>query len=440
MSKTARLEIDGKVHELSIVEGTEKERGIDIGALRSATGHITLDDGYGNTGSCQSAVTFIDGEQGILRYRGIPIEELADRSSFVETAYLLIYGHLPTRAELQRFSGMLTANENLHEDMKYHFEGFPSNAHPMAILSAMINASSCFYPGFMQRPATRDDFDHQAARLISQVRTIAAFSYRKSRGMPIIYPKPTYKYTANFLHMMFSDVYQDYELRPEVVRALDTIFLLHADHEQNCSTSTVRMVASAQANMFASTAAGVCALWGPLHGGANQSVIEMLVDIHRSGDDGSRFIAAAKQKGSGKRLMGFGHRVYKNYDPRARIIKKACDGVLAALNVQDPLLDIARRMEEAALSDPYFVERKLYPNVDFYSGIIMRALGIPTEMFTVIFAIGRMPGWIANYKELLDDAKGRIYRPRQIYVGPALNHYLPMDERQGDDPARAKGA
>ena len=425
---TAKLEIDGKVHELAVVEGTEHERAIDIASLRSSTGCITLDDGYGNTGSCQSAITFIDGEKGILRYRGIPVDELAEKSTFVETAYLLIYGRLPKKSEMQRFSKMLTHNENLHEDMKYHFEGFPSQAHPMAILSAMINASSCFYPGQMQRP-THEEFDEQAARLISQVRTIAAFSYRKSRGQPIIYPKPSYKYTENFLHMLFSDVYEDYELRPEVVRALDTIFLLHADHEQNCSTSTVRMVASAQANLFASAAAGVCALWGPLHGGANQSVIEMLADIHRAGDDGSRFIKAAKDKTSGKRLMGFGHRVYRNHDPRARIIKKACDTLLDALQISDPLLEIAHRMEEAALSDPYFIERKLYPNVDFYSGIIMRALHIPTEMFTVIFAIGRMPGWIANFKEILDDSKGRIYRPRQVYIGPTLNHYVPMDAR-----------
>jgi citrate synthase len=390
---------------------------------------MTYDPAYTNTASTRSAVTFIDGDKGILRYRGIPIEELADKSTFVETAYLLIYGHLPTRPELQRFSQLLTQNENLHEDMKYHFEGFPSTAHPMAILSSMINASGCFYPGLIQR-ASRDEFDIHAARLISQVRTIAAFSYRKSRGMPIIYPKPTYRYTGNFLHMLFSDVYQDYELRPEVVHALDLIFILHADHEQNCSTSTVRMVASAQANLFASCAAGVCALWGPLHGGANQAVIEMLSEIHKSGDDGSRFIAAAKEKSSGKKLMGFGHRVYKNYDPRARIIKKACDNLLAALNYSDPLLDIAKRMEEAALSDAYFVERRLYPNVDFYSGIIMRALGIPTEMFTVIFAIGRMPGWIAHFKEIQDDAKSRIYRPRQVYVGPPLNHYVPIDERR----------
>ena len=423
-----RLDIAGKVQELPLIVGTENEQGIDISQLREATGLITVDEGYGNTGACRSAVSFIDGERGILRYRGIPIEELAEKSSFVEVAYLLIYGHLPTSAELQHFSQLLTKNENLHEDMKHHFDGFPANAHPMAILSAMINASSCFYPSLMHETSD-EEFDVHAARLFSQVRTIAAFSYRKSRGMPFIYPKPTYRFTANFLHMLFSDVYQDYDLEPEVVRALDLIFLLHADHEQNCSTSTVRMVASARANLFASAAAGVCALWGPLHGGANQAVLEMLEQIQRSGDDGSQFIAAAKQKGNNKRLMGFGHRVYKNYDPRARIIKTACDRLLDQMRTPDPLLDVAKRLEEAALSDPYFVDRHLYPNVDFYSGIIMRALGIPTEMFTVIFAIGRMPGWIAHFKEVRDDAKGRIYRPRQIYVGAPTSRYVPISER-----------
>ncbi len=428
MSKMAKLELDGKVHELPTMIGSEGEKAMDISSLRNQTGYITLDDGYGNTGSCTSAITFIDGEEGILRYRGVPIEELAEQSTFVETAYLLIYGQLPNRAGLRGFSELLTENENLHEDMKHHFEGFPPNAHPMAILSSMINASSCFYPGLMG-PANRERFDVHAARLLSQVRTIAAFSYRKSRGLPIMYPKPVYKYTANFLHMMYSEPYQDYELKPEVVKALDLIFLLHADHEQNCSTSTVRMVASSQANLFASAAAGVCALWGPLHGGANQAVIEMLEAIHNSGDDGRRFIEAAKDKHSGKKLMGFGHRVYKNYDPRAKIIKKACDDLFNTLHLADPLLDIGKKLEEAALHDSYFVERKLYPNVDFYSGIIMRAIGIPTEMFTVIFAIGRMPGWIANFKEIMDEPKTRIYRPRQIYVGPTLTHYIPLDER-----------
>jgi citrate synthase len=401
---------------------------IDISALRNDTGYITLDDGYGNTGSCQSQITFIDGEQGILRYRGIPIEELAEKSTFIEVAHLLIMGHLPNSAELKKFSNELTRNELLHEAMKYHFEGFPATAHPMAILSSMINAASCFYPEVSTK-WTEDSFDTRAARLLSQVRTIAAFAYRKSRGLPIIYPKPDLKYTANFLHMMFSLPNQDYELQPETVKALDLIFLLHADHEQNCSTATVRMVASSRANLFASAAAGVCALWGPLHGGANQAVLEMLEEIHKEGDDGSRFIVAAKDKNSGRRLMGFGHRVYKHYDPRAKIIKKACDEVLSQLKISDPLLDIAKKLEEAALNDPYFIERKLYPNVDFYSGIIMRALGIPIEMFTVIFAIGRMPGWIANYKEVMEGAT-RISRPRQIYTGPTLNHYTSLKERK----------
>jgi citrate synthase len=429
MSNVAKLELEGKVYELPIVEGSEGEKAVDISQLRQKSGYITLDDGYGNTGSCKSAITFIDGEKGILRYRGIPIEELAEKASFIETAYLIIYGKLPNSAELQRFSDLLTQNEMLHEDLKFHFEGFPPNAHPMAILSAMINASSCFHQQ-MLAPHDEDLFELQAARLLSKVRTIAAFAYRKSRGLPIIYPKPVFKYTANFLHMMFSQPFQDYELKPEIVRALDLIFLLHADHEQNCSTSTVRMIASSRANLFASAAGGVCAIWGPLHGGANMEVVQMLEDIHREGDDGSRFIASAKDKQSGKKLMGFGHRVYRNYDPRARIIKAQCDKILALLKRSDPLLDIAKKLEEAALNDPYFVERKLYPNVDFYSGIIMRAIGIPLEMFTVMFAIGRMPGWIANYKEIMDTQGTRIYRPRQVYVGPTLRHYQPISERK----------
>jgi citrate synthase len=429
MDKMAEITLDGKTARLPVVEGSEKELAIDISALRQDTGYITLDDGYGNTGACKSRITFIDGEKGILRYRGIPIEELAEKSSFIEVAHLIVMGHLPNSQELRDFSDLLTKNELLHEAMKHHFEGFPAAAHPMAILSSMINASSCFYPELLTSEM-RAHFELQAARLLSQVRTIAAFAYRKSRGLPIIYPKPDYKFTANLLHMMFSQPYKDYELKPEAVKALDLIFLLHADHEQNCSTATVRMVASSRANLFASAAAGVCALWGPLHGGANQAVLEMLDEIHASGDDGSRFIAAAKDKNSGKRLMGFGHRVYKNYDPRAKIIKEACDEVLEKLHVADPLLDIAKHLEEAALRDPYFIERKLYPNVDFYSGIIMRAIGIPTEMFTVIFAIGRMPGWIANYREVMEDSGTRIYRPRQVYIGPTLNHYTPLKERK----------
>ncbi|MDD2711230.1 MAG: citrate synthase [Verrucomicrobiae bacterium] len=428
MSKTAKLEIEGKIHELPLVEGAEKEKGIDISSLRKSTGYITLDPGYVNTGSCRSAITFIDGEKGILRYRGIPVEELAEKASFVEVAYLVIYGKLPNSAELRRFSDQLTRHELLHEDMKFHFEGFPPNAHPMAILSSMINASGCFYPELLQR-GEKENIDIMAVKLISQVRTIAAFAYRKSRGLPIIYPKPVYKYAANFLHMLFSEPYQDYDLKPEVVKALDLLFLLHADHEQNCSTSTVRMVASGGANLFASVATGVCALWGNLHGGANQAVIEMLEDIRKSGDDGTKFLAAAKDKKSGKRLMGFGHRIYKNYDPRAKIIKKACDRLLKEIHSNDPLLDIAKKLEAAAVTDSYFVERKLYPNVDFYSGIIMRAIGIPLEMFTVIFAIGRTPGWIANYKEMSDDPETRIYRPRQIYTGSTIQPFVGLKER-----------
>jgi len=428
MSDSAEIFCDGNRISLPIVEGTLGERGIDISSLRDKTGLITLDSGYGNTGSCESKITFIDGEKGILRYRGIPIEELAEKSTFVETAYLIIYGKLPTHEELRKFSDQLTKHELIHEDMKYHFEGFPPNAHPMAILSSMINAAGCFYPQLLE-PHTTASFHVQAALLLSQVRTIAAFAYRKSRGLPINYPKPVYKYSANFLHMMFSEPYADYEVKPEVARALDLIFLLHADHEQNCSTATVRLVASSRANLFASAAAGVCALWGPLHGGANMAVLEMLEAIHKEGDDGSRFVTAAKDKNSGRKLMGFGHRVYKNYDPRAKIIKARCDELLAALHIEDPLLDIARHLEQAALNDPYFIERKLYPNVDFYSGIMMRAIGIPLEMFTVIFAIGRMPGWIANYRETIEEPGGRIYRPRQIYQGEQIGHFTPISER-----------
>jgi citrate synthase len=429
MNDSVELHWDGKKILLPLIEGSAGERAIDISKLRDETGLITLDNGYGNTGSCESTITFIDGEKGILRYRGIPIEEMAEQSTFVETAYLIIYGKLPTQAELTRFCELLTAHELIHEDMKFHFEGFPPNAHPMAMLSSMINSSGCYFPELLA-PQESENFANLTAFILSQVRTIAAFAYRKSRGLPIIYPKPEYKYSENFLHMMFSRPNADVQLKPEVVRALDLILLLHSDHEQNCSTSTVRMVASSKANLFASAASGVCALWGPLHGGANQAVIEMLQQIYQEGDDGSRFMAAAKDKKSGRRLMGFGHRVYKNYDPRAKIIKRQCDKLLKELHVSDPLLDIAVRLEQLALSEPYFIERKLYPNVDFYSGIIMRAIGIPLEMFTVIFAIGRMPGWIANYREVSVSEGGRIYRPRQIYVGEPLASYVPIGKRR----------
>ena len=429
MNGKVELIIDGKPLDLPTVVGSEGEVGIDISTLRSKTGCITLDPGYGNTGACKSAITFIDGEKGILQYRGYDIADLAAKSTFIETAYLLIYGELPTTAELASFSALLTENQMLHQDMQHHFGAFPPKAHPMSILSAMIHASSS-YPSMKTRyKSLQEAFPIHAARLISQTRTIATCSYRKAAGLPPSYPKTNLKYTENFLHMMFSLPGEDYELNPEVVRALDLIFLLHADHEQNCSTSTVRMVASSQANVFASASAGVCALWGPLHGGANQAVLEMLEEIHKDGDDGSKFLDQVKNKVGNRRLMGFGHRVYKSFDPRAVIIKEQCDKVLAQLHVSDPLLEIAKKLEEVALNDEYFVSRKLYPNVDFYSGIIMRAIGIPMNMFTVLFAIGRMPGWVANYKEVMDDPDSRISRPRQIYTGETLRSYKPMAER-----------
>lgn len=429
MNGKAELIIDGKALELPTIVGSENETGIDISKLRAQTGCITLDPGYGNTGACKSAITFIDGEKGILQYRGYDIVDLAKNSSFIETAYLLIYGELPTATELQGFSDLLTENQMLHEDMRCHFDAFPPSAHPMSILSAMIHASSAYPSPKTEGKTLQEAFPFHAARLISQVRTIATCSYRTAQGLPNTYPRKGLKYTENFLQMMFSLPGEEYELKPEIVRALDLIFLLHADHEQNCSTSTVRMVASSQANVFASASAGVCALWGPLHGGANQAVLEMLEEIHREGDDGSKFLDQVKNKVGNRRLMGFGHRVYKNFDPRAVIIKEQCDKVLKELNISDPLLDIAKKLEEIALNDEYFVARKLYPNVDFYSGIIMRAIGIPMDMFTVMFAIGRMPGWVANYKEVMDDPESRISRPRQIYTGETLRTYKPLSER-----------
>jgi citrate synthase len=429
MAKTAKLTVDGQTWELPIVTGTEGERAVDISALRSESGLISLDEGYGNTGSCESSITFIDGEKGILRYRGYPIEELADRSTFPETAYLLLFGELPTAQQLADFEGLLVKYQFLHEDMRHHFEWFPSDAPPMAILSAMINAAGCFRRELV-RPADDDDFMELAARLLSKVRAIVAASYRKTVGLPINYPRQDLPYTANFLHMMFCLPNQTCELNPAVVRAMDQIFILHADHEQNCSTSTVRMVGSSQANLFASVAAGVCALWGPLHGGANMAVIKMLESIRESGESLESFVARVKDKRSGIRLMGFGHRVYKNFDPRAEIIKKSSDKVLASLGITDPLLDLARRLEEVALKDDYFLERHLYPNVDFYSGIIMRASQIPVNMFPVMFSIGRLPGWIANWREVHLNPHARIYRPRQIYTGPRERHYADIAERR----------
>ena len=429
MSKSATLSYDGRSLELPVVVGTEAETAIDISNLRAKSGLITLDTGYANTGACTSNITFIDGEKGILRYRGYPVEELAERSSFVETAYLLIFGELPAASHLADFRRMLGEHEFIHEDMLHHFDGFPANAPPMAILSAMINAVGCFQPVFMQ-PEDSDHFMEPAARLMSKVRTIAAASYRKSVGKPVNYPRTELRYTANFLHMMFSNPHGLYQPDPVVVRALDQLLLLHADHEQNCSTSTVRMVGSSQANLYASVAAGVCALWGPLHGGANVAVMEMLGQLHQSGEKLETFIAKVKNKDAQSRLMGFGHRVYKNFDPRAKIIKEACHSLLGKLGIHDPLLDLAMRLEEVALNDPYFIERKLYPNVDYYSGIIMRAVGIPTNMFTVLFAIGRLPGWIAHWREVRVTGTSKIDRPRQVYTGYTQRAFVPIDQRK----------
>ena len=428
MTESAILRYNGQSYELPVIVGTQNEAAVDISKLRSQSGLITLDSGYGNTGSCSSSITFVDGEKGILKYRGYLIEVLATKSSFVETAYLLIFGDLPTATQLAEFRKQLVQHEFIHEDMRHHFDGFPPNAPPMAILSAMINAVGCFEPVFMQA----DDDEHfmePAARLMSKIRTIAAASYRKSLGKPLIYPRSRLRYVENFLHMLFSKPYEPYEADETVVQALDKLLILHADHEQNCSTSTVRMVASSQANLYASVAAGVCALWGPLHGGANVAVIEMLSDLVESGEKLERFVDRVKKRDEGVKLMGFGHRVYKNFDPRAKIIKESCHRLLDKLGINDPLLDIAMRLEAVALSDPYFIERKLYPNVDYYSGIIMRAMGIPTDMFTVIFAIGRLPGWIAHWREVHTNASGRIDRPRQIYVGQTAREYLPLEER-----------
>ena len=412
---TAKLSYQDNEIELPLLEGTMGEKALDISKLRGATGLVTLDSGYGNTGSCTSEITFIDGEEGILMYRGYPIEELAEKADFVEVCYLLIYGHLPSVEELSDFRNSLTHHSLIHEDMKKFFEGYPPTAHPMAILSAMVASLSAYYP--------EEDGDTNIIRLLAKLNTIAAFSYKKSIGQPYIYPRNDLDYAGDFLHMMHAVPAEPYELDDTLVEALNLLLILHADHEQNCSTSTVRMVGSSGANLFASIAAGICALWGPLHGGANQKVIQMLERIEKDGSDYKKYVAMAKDKDNEFRLMGFGHRVYKNFDPRARILKKSADQVLSKLGVNDPLLDIAKHLEEVALNDDYFVERKLYPNVDFYSGIIYRAMGIPTNMFTVMFALGRLPGWIAQWKEMKDDPKARIYRPRQVYTGEVKRDY-----------------
>jgi citrate synthase len=416
MTDTVTLTIDGKEYTLPVVQGTEGERAVDISKLRAQTGLITLDNGYGNTGSCESAITFIDGEKGILRYRGIPIEQFEENPNFVEVAWLLIFGQLPTQEEYVRFSDMLTNTANIDESMKHSFQGFPRSSPPMATLSAMINALSCFHPEF-QEVDDPSKLEAVSARLISKIRTIAAYSYRRSRGKPLIYPDPGLRYVPNFMHMMFSLPYEEYLCDKDTRDAMNLLLILHADHEQNCSTSTVRMVGSSQANLFTSCAAGVGALWGPLHGGANVQVLKMLDHIHQGQMTPEEYVRRAKDKESGERLMGFGHRVYKSFDPRAMVLQRMAERLFKRLQTDDPLLNIARKLEEIALSDSYFVERNLYPNVDFYSGIILRAIGIPVNMFTVIFAIGRLPGWIAHWAEQNQSASSRIARPRQVYTG-----------------------
>lgn len=423
--ENAKLHLQGKDYNLPIVVGSEKEVGIDITKLRAESGAITVDSGYGNTGSCLSSITFIDGERGILQYRGYPIQELAAKSNFIEVAYLLIFGHLPTKAELDDFNFKLTHHSLIHEDMKKFFEGFPPTAHPMGILSSMVNSLSAFYPDFDYK----SDLEINIIRLIAKLKTIAAFSYKKSIGQTYIYPQNNLGYAGDLLNMMFAVPSEPYKINKVVEEALDLLLILHADHEQNCSTSTVRMVGSSEANLFASISAGICALWGPLHGGANQEVLQMLDKIKQDGGDYKKYMNMAKDKSSGFKLMGFGHRVYKNFDPRATILKASADKVLAQLGMADPLLDIAKNLEEIALKDEFFIERKLYPNVDFYSGIIYRAMGIPTNMFTVMFALGRLPGWIAQWKEMRETPGARIYRPRQIYTGETKRAYVPVEKR-----------
>jgi citrate synthase len=423
--EAGRLQIGDQAVHLPVLVGTENEKALDISNLRRDTGYLTLDEGYRNTGSVRSAITYVDGERGVLRFRGIPIEELAEHSTFVETALLLIYGELPTPERLAHFRELLTEHAMIHEGMRHSFNGFPATGHPMAILSSMINTMSCYHADVLEMEDDRT-FEAAAARLMSKVRTVAAAAYKTSIGQPIMYPNPRLSYCRNFLHMMFSLPTRTFEPDSDCVNALRLFLVLHADHEQNCSTSTVRMVGSSGANLFASCAAGVCALWGPLHGGANVAVIQQLQQIHESGQSIDVLLERVKMKE--EKLFGFGHGVYKSYDPRADVLRKHVGKVLSKLGRKDPLLDIARRLEEIALGDEYFIARKLYPNVDFYSGILLRALGIPTNMFTVMFAIGRLPGWIAHWKEVRD-AGSRIYRPRQVYVGPQERCYTPPEKR-----------
>ncbi len=431
MAKTALLKLDDKEYPLPVITGTEGEKAVDTRTLRAASGHIAYDQGYGNTGSCESKITFLDGDNGILRHRGYPIDQLANQSDFVETAYLVIYGELPTQAQRKEFGLLLRKNAAVETQMQKILEGFPTSASPMAMLSALVSALPAYHADLATNNFEKDlqSFDLAAAIAMSKIRTFVAMIYRYQKGLPFIFPKQELPFCDNFLHMMFSEPYKDYIAMPEVAKALNLVLLLHADHEQNCSTSTVRMVGSSAANLFTSISAGICALSGPLHGGANVAVMQMLQSIHDEGDDGTRFIAAAKSGSKSNRLMGFGHAVYRNFDPRAKIIGEACDTVLKKLGVEDPLLSIAKNLEQAALKDDYFVSRKLYPNVDFYSGIIMRAIGIPMNMFTTMFAIGRAPGYIANWREVASNPKGRIYRPRQIYVGPPKRDYVAIGKR-----------
>ncbi len=428
MSKTAQLHYDGKVYELPIVEGTENELALDISKLRDQSGLVTLDIGYKNTGATRSAITFLDGDLGILRYRGYSIEELAEKASFLEVAHLLIYGDLPNQATFEKFKKDITLHTLVHEDMRKIFDGFPASAHPMGVLSSLVCSLTAFYPASLNPNRSPDAVNLTITRLLAKMPTIAAWSYKNEMGHPLNYPNNSLDYCANFLHMMFAYPTEQYEPDPVVVDALNKLLILHADHEQNCSTSTVRIVGSSQASLYSAVAAGINALWGPLHGGANQEVIEMLETIHADGGNVQKYVDKAKDKNDSFRLMGFGHRVYKNFDPRAKIIKVACDNILEKLGIHDPMLEIAKKLEEVALQDPYFVERKLYPNVDFYSGIIYKAIGIPTEMFTVMFALGRLPGWIAQWREL-SLAKEPIGRPRQIYIGEKERKYIDMGNR-----------
>jgi citrate synthase len=425
MTATIKLVYGKKEYELPVVEGSEGEKAIDISQLRTTTGFITLDPGYANTGSCTSSITFMDGEKGVLRYRGIPVEELAEKATFKETVYLLINGRLPNRDELTRFSVLLNDNSLVHEDMRAFYENFPRSSHPMGILSSMVNALRSFYPELQN---LEEEINMTVTRLLSKIRTLAAMSYKISRGHKVVYPRPDLAYCANFLNMMFDSPVKPYEIDNDVVNALRLFWILHADHEQNCSTSAVRLVGSARVNLYAAISAGIAALWGPLHGGANQAVIEMLSDIAENRNM-AKAIERAKDKNDPFRLMGFGHRVYKTDDPRAKIMKKMCDSLLNKLSISDPLLDIAKELEAVARKDDYFIEHNLYPNVDFYSGIVLRAIGIPTNMFTVMFAIGRLPGWIAQWKESLDDPNWKVGRPRQIYTGPTQTKFVPIDER-----------